>query len=278
MAIIPLSTIQAQVHTALKEDIGSGDITAHLIPDDARVTARIISREKGVVCGCEWVNQSFHLLDHLINIEWEVADGDLIRANQVLCNISGNARHILTAERTALNFLQTLSGTATLTQQYVDAVKGSGVKILDTRKTIPGLRLAQKYAVTCGGGTNHRIGLYDGILIKENHITAAGSIHEAISQAQNHRTNNIPIEVEVETISDVKAALAAGADILLLDNMDLKTIEEAVKINNGQAQLEISGGVTLTALAELAQSGVDFISIGALTKRVEPLDLSLLII
>ena len=278
MPMPELNAIKEQVLAALREDIGSGDITAALIPDNEQVMAQIISRENGVICGVEWANQAFHLLDANITIDWEVADEGQVKPNQVLCTIKGNARHILTAERTALNFLQTLSGTATITNNYVSVVNGSGVKILDTRKTIPGLRDAQKYAVSCGGGTNHRIGLYDGVLIKENHIAAAGSIYEAIAQAQHHAPKNIPVEIEVETIQDVREALAAGADILLLDNMDIITIEEAVSINNGQAKLEISGGVTMDSLKELAQTGVDYISVGALTKRVEPLDLSLLVI
>jgi nicotinate-nucleotide pyrophosphorylase (carboxylating) len=278
MPLPQLTTIKEQVLNALKEDIGEGDITAALIPGDEVVIAQIISREHGVLCGCEWANQAFLLLDESVTINWEVNDGDSVKPNQVLCTVRGNARHILTGERTALNFLQALSGTSTITRRYVDEVKESDVKILDTRKTIPGLRDAQKYAVTCGGGTNHRIGLYDGVLIKENHIAAAGSIHEAVAQAFHHAPKHIPIEIEVETIQDVREALAAGADILLLDNMDLETIEAAVQINNGQAKLEISGGVTQKGLKELAETGVDFISIGALTKRIEPLDLSLLII
>ena len=278
MHAIPLQSIKKQVQNALTEDIGSGDITAALIHENEIVNAKIISREDGVLCGCEWVNQAFLLLDDSIKIEWNVADGAHVKASQELCTIHGNARHMLTAERTALNFLQTLSGTATVTSHYVSAIADSNVKILDTRKTIPGLRLAQKYAVSCGGGTNHRIGLYDGILIKENHIAAAGSITNAVNQAKQFATDGIPVEIEVETLNDVAEALAAGADILLLDNMDIATINKAVKMNQGQAKLEISGGVTMDGLKQLAQTKVDYISIGALTKKIEPLDLSLLII
>ncbi len=278
MLEIPLHTIKEQVQNALNEDIGSGDITAVLIPENEAVHAHIISREDGVLCGCEWVNQAFLQLDESIDLKWQVSDGDHVTTNQILCNISGNARAILTAERTALNFLQTLSGTATITNHYVSAIKDSDVKILDTRKTIPGLRRAQKYAVSCGGGTNHRIGLFDGILIKENHIAAAGSIANAVIQARQFSSTNIPVEVEVETLNDVEAALSAGADILLLDNMDVASINKAVTMNQGQAKLEISGGVTMDALVQLAQTGVDYISVGALTKKIEPLDLSLLII
>jgi nicotinate-nucleotide pyrophosphorylase (carboxylating) len=204
-----------------------------------------------------------------------VADGDRVEPDQLLCTLSGPSRALLTGERTALNFLQTLSGTATLTRRYVDAVAGTGVRVLDTRKTIPGLRLAQKYAVGCGGGTNHRMGLYDGVLIKENHIAAAGSIAEAVTQARRHAPGNIPVEVEVEDLREVREALAAGADILLLDNMAPATLREAVAITRGQAKLEASGGVTLETIREIAETGIDFISVGELTKHLRALDLSM---
>ena len=267
--------IREQVRRALIEDVGDGDLTASLIPEEARSEASVISREAGVICGCSWFAQVFALLDESIHIDWQVTDGDKVEPNQTLCVLSGLSRPLLTGERTALNFLQTLSGTATLTRQFVEAVAGTGVKVLDTRKTIPGLRRAQKYAVACGGGTNHRIGLYDGVLIKENHIAAAGSIAEAVAQARHHAPSHIPVEVEVENLSEVREALAAGADILLLDNMEPAILHEAVAITHGQARLEASGGVTLKTIREIAETGVDFISVGELTKHLRALDLSM---
>ncbi len=272
---IPLQDIQEQVRLALIEDIGEGDLTAALIPEDARSEATVISRETAVICGILWFEQVFAQLDEKIHIDWKVADGDHVEPNQVLCVLTGPSRALLTGERTALNFLQTLSGTATITRQYVEAVAGTRVKVLDTRKTIPGLRQAQKYAVSSGGGTNHRMGLYDGVLIKENHIAAAGSIAEAVAQARHHAPDHIPVEVEVENIDEVREALAAGADILLLDNMDSKTLREAVAITNGQARLEASGGVTLETIRTIAETGVDYISVGELTKHLCALDLSM---
>jgi nicotinate-nucleotide pyrophosphorylase (carboxylating) len=272
---LDLQAIRDQVRRALIEDVGDGDLTANLIPEAARSRATVISREAAVICGCRWFEQVFLLLDESIHIDWEVADGDRVEPDQRLCTLSGPSRALLTGERTALNFLQTLSGTATLTHRYVDAVAGTGVKVLDTRKTIPGLRLAQKYAVSCGGGTNHRMGLYDGVLIKENHIAAAGSIAEAVAQARSHAPGNIPVEVEVEDLREVREALAAGADILLLDNMAPSTLCEAVAITRGQAKLEASGGVTLETIREIAETGVDFISVGELTKHLHALDLSM---
>jgi nicotinate-nucleotide pyrophosphorylase (carboxylating) len=272
---LDLQAIREQVRRALIEDVGDGDLTANLIPEAARSRATVISREAAVICGCRWFEQVFLLLDESIHIDWEVADGDRVEPDQRLCTLSGPSRALLTGERTALNFLQTLSGTATLTHRYVDAVAGTGVKVLDTRKTIPGLRLAQKYAVSCGGGTNHRMGLYDGVLIKENHIAAAGSIAEAVAQARRHAPGNIPVEVEVEDLHEVREALAAGADILLLDNMAPSTLCEAVAITRGQAKLEASGGVTLETIREIAETGVDFISVGELTKHLHALDLSM---
>jgi nicotinate-nucleotide pyrophosphorylase (carboxylating) len=272
---LDLQAIRDQVRRALIEDVGDGDLTANLIPEAARSRATVISREAAVICGCRWFEQVFFLLDESIEIDWQVADGDRVEPDQLLCTLSGPSRALLTGERTALNFLQTLSGTATLTRRYVDAVAGTGVRVLDTRKTIPGLRLAQKYAVGCGGGSNHRMGLYDGVLIKENHIAAAGSIAEAVAQARRHAPGNIPVEVEVEDLREVREALAAGADILLLDNMAPATLREAVAITRGQAKLEASGGVTLETIREIAETGIDFISVGELTKHLRALDLSM---
>lgn len=272
---ISLQAIQEQVRSALIEDVGDGDLTAALIPEDARSEATVISREEAVICGRIWFEQVFALLDESIRIDWHVADGDKVEPNQLLCELNGPSRALLTGERTALNFLQTLSGTATLTRKYVDAVAGTGVKVLDTRKTIPGLRQAQKYAVKCGGGTNHRMGLYDGVLIKENHIAAAGSIAKAIAQARLHTPDKIPVEVEVENLTEVHEALNAGADILLLDNMEPKSLREAVALNHGKAKLEASGGVSLETIREIAETGVDYISVGELTKHLRALDLSM---
>lgn len=274
---MPISdqAIREQVGRALMEDVGGGDLTANLIPEEARSEASVISREAGVVCGSRWFEQVFALLDESIRIDWRVTDGDKVKPNQTLCVLSGPSRALLTGERTALNFLQTLSGTATLTRKYVEAVAGTGVKVLDTRKTVPGLRRAQKYAVTCGGGTNHRIGLYDGILIKENHIAAAGSIAEAVAQARRHATDAVPVEVEVEDLHEVREALAADADILLLDNMEPADLREAVALAHGQARLEASGGVNLQTIREIAETGVDYVSVGELTKHLHALDLSM---
>lgn len=267
--------IRDEVCRALSEDVGSGDLTAALIPAAAHSEARVITREAAVICGTGWFEMVFAVLDSRVVIEWQVADGDHVDANRCLCLLRGPSRSLLSGERCALNFLQTLSGTATVTAHYVRAVEGSGVRILDTRKTIPGLRRAQKYAVSCGGGKNHRIGLYDGVLIKENHIAAAGSIGAAVSQARAHAPKDIPIEVEVETLHQVHEALAAGADILLLDNMSLDEMREAVTIVNGHARLEASGGVTLENIGEIADTGVDYISIGAITKHLRAIDLSM---
>ncbi|MDH5594534.1 MAG: carboxylating nicotinate-nucleotide diphosphorylase [Gammaproteobacteria bacterium] len=266
--------IQADVTRALEEDVGSGDITAHLIPASSQATAEVISREPAVICGIEWFNEVFRQLDNTISIQWNVADGTRVKENQLLCTLSGSARNILTGERAALNFLQTLSGTATLASTYAEQVKGTNTKILDTRKTIPGLREAQKYAVKCGGCDNHRHGLYDGVLIKENHIAAAGSIEEAVKQAKQQNPS-LPVEVEVETLEQVEIALNADADILLLDNMSMDEIKQAVTLNNKKAKLEISGGVSLEKIPALAKTGVDFISVGALTKNLRAIDLSM---
>lgn len=266
--------IRDDVRRALAEDIGSGDITAALIPEKATATATVITREAAVISGTEWVNEVFRQLAPNVNIEWQVSDGDAVVPNQCLCKISGPARALLTGERTALNFLQTLSATATLAKRYAEAVAHTKAKVLDTRKTIPGLRRALKYAVTCGGCHNHRIGLYDGILIKENHIAAAGSITAAVEQAKAMNVG-VPIEVEVEALYQVREALDAGANILLLDNFSIEDLATTVGINNGQAKLEASGGVTLETIPYIAETGVDYISSGELTKHIHAVDLSM---
>ena len=272
---IPAEEIAAQVALALAEDIGSGDLTAALIPAEAISEATVISREEAVICGCDWFNAVFAWLDTTIRIEWRVGDGDRVGPNQQLCTLRGPSRALLTGERTALNFLQTLSGTATLANRYAQAVAGTGVRVLDTRKTIPGLRRAQKYAVSCGGAHNHRIGLYDGVLIKENHIAAAGSIAAAVETARKTAPPGVSVEVEVENLDEVQQALHARADILLLDNMAPELLRQAVTLNQGQAKLEASGGITLQTIRNVAESGVDFISVGEITKQLHAIDLSM---
>lgn len=262
-----------QVEDALAEDIGSGDLTAALISPNQQAEATIVSRENAVICGIDWANTCFLKLDEKVIIEWMVKEGELVSANTLLCTIQGNARALLAAERTALNFLQLLSAVATQTSAYVKAVAGTQAKILDTRKTIPGLRLAQKYAVTVGGGVNQRLALYDGILIKENHIAAAGSIKTALEQAQ--RQGNVNIQIEVETIAQLNEALAAGATSILLDNFSLTKMREAVLINSNRALLEASGNVSLQTVRAIAETGVDRISIGSLTKSIRAIDLSM---
>lgn len=266
--------IQSTVRRVLIEDIGSGDVTAALIPEDARASARVISRETAVLCGCAWFDAVFAELDERIHVTWNVQDGARVEPDQVLCTLFGPARALLTGERAALNLLQTLSGTATRAAQYADAVQGLPVRVLDTRKTLPGLRMEQKYAVRTGGCHNHRHGLYDGILIKENHIAAAGSITAAISTARALNTH-LPVEVEVENLQQAQEGLDAGADILLLDNFDLDGLRAAVALNAGRIKLEASGGVTLGNLRVIAETGVDFISTGALTKDLLSIDLSM---
>jgi len=263
------------VRAALDEDIGNGDLTAELIPDHQLASATLISREPAVLCGQAWFDAVFAELDTRITVNWKVHDGDAITDKQTLCTLSGPARSILTGERTALNFLQTLSATATLARRYADTVADLPVRILDTRKTIPGLRHAQKYAVRTGGCDNHRNGLYDGILIKENHIAAAGSIGNAVNTARNSN-KQIMVEVEVENEEQIQQALAAGADRLLLDNFDIAALATAVQTVAGRAELEASGNITLENLRDTARTGVDFISIGALTKNVQAVDLSIL--
>lgn len=266
--------VHALVRRVLEEDVGGGDLTAALIPEAAAATARIISREPAVLCGQDWVNAVFAAVDERIRIDWLAADGDRVEPDQPLCRLQGPARGLLTGERGALNLLQTLSGTATLARRYADAVAGLPVRLLDTRKTLPGLRHAQKYAVRCGGCHNHRLGLYDGILIKENHIAAAGSIAAAIGQARRLH-HSLPVEIEVEDLDQLEAAITAGADIVLLDNFDLARLREAVKLNLGRVQLEASGGVNLETVRAIAETGVDRISVGNLTKDVRAVDLSM---
>ena len=262
------------VALALAEDVGAGDLTAALIPEDARAEATVISRETAVLCGAPWFDAVFRQLDPRVAIDWRAADGDRIEPNQVLCTLRGPARALLTGERTALNFLQMLSGTATLARRFADTVAGTGATILDTRKTLPGLRLAQKYAVRCGGCQNHRIGLFDAVLIKENHIMAAGSITNAIAAARRLHPG-VTVEVEVENLAELEEALAAGPDIVMLDNFDLATMAEAVRIAGGRVKLEASGNVSFDTVRQIAETGVDYISIGGLTKDVRAVDLSM---
>ena len=271
---LPSSYIKQQVALALAEDIGNGDVTAQLIPAHKLANARIICREPAILCGNEWVSEVFYQLDSTIQIDWNCQDGDIIQSKQELCRLHGSARHLLSGERTALNFLQTLSATATQAHEYVVAVEGTDCRILDTRKTIPGLRLAQKYAVRCGGAYNHRAGLYDMVLIKENHISAAGSIQAAVETAR-HLSPDIPIEVEVENLQELQQALDAKVDRILLDNMDIPTLEQAVKMTNKCTPLEASGGVTQKTARNIAQTGVDYISIGSITKHIRAIDLSM---
>ena len=266
---------QDDVTRALQEDVGSGDLTASLIPADRNTHARVIARENAIVCGSAWVQAAVLRMDPAARITWHLTDGQRCTENQVIFEVRGSARALLTAERTALNFLQLLSGVATKTAQYVDLVKGTRAHIVDTRKTLPGLRLAQKYAVRCGGGTNHRVGLFDAILIKENHIAAAGGIRQVMAQAAHLAEKADFVEIEVETLAQLREALDCGARMVLLDNMDLPTLHEAVRINAERAILEISGGVTLDGLRALAETGVDRISIGTLTKDVRATDYSM---
>ncbi|OYU44528.1 MAG: nicotinate-nucleotide diphosphorylase (carboxylating) [Burkholderiales bacterium PBB4] len=266
---------QDDVTRALAEDVGDGDLTASLIPADRVTQARVLARESAVVCGSAWVQAAVLRLDPSAQITWHVADGQRCAENQVVFEVRGSARALLTAERTALNFLQLLSGVATKTAQYVDIVKGTRAHIVDTRKTLPGLRLAQKYAVRCGGGTNHRVGLYDAILVKENHIAAAGGIAQVLAEAAHLAAQADFVEIEVETLAQLHEALDCGAKMVLLDNMDLPTLHEAVRINAQRAILEISGGVTLEGLRALSETGVDRISIGTLTKDVRATDYSM---
>ena len=274
---LPQEIIARQVAAALAEDLGAGDVTAALVPPAQQVRAHIVAREPGVLCGTEWVTETFRQLDAGTRLEWLAQDGELIAGEFTLLRMAGSARAILTGERTALNFLQTLSATATSARRYVEAVAGTGCRILDTRKTIPGLRLAQKYAARCGGVQNLRLGLYDMVLIKENHIIAAGSIATAIAAAR--RTSpGLPVEVEVESLSEFDQALAAGADIVMLDELPLDDMRTAVARNRergSKTKLEASGGVTLATVRDIALTGVDYISVGSITKHVQAIDLSM---
>jgi nicotinate-nucleotide pyrophosphorylase (carboxylating) len=273
MPLIP-DDIKQVVQQALAEDVGTGDITAALIPEQQRSTAHILCREDAIICGAAWFDEVFRQVDNNISIDWHVHDGDNVQANQEICILKGSSRSLLTAERTALNFLQTLSAIATQTHAYVEAIKDTGARVLDTRKTLPGLRTAEKYAVACGGGHNHRMGLFDAFLIKENHIKAAGSIAAAVQAARTQHPE-LKVEVEVENLEELQDALSVGADQILLDNMTLSRLREAVTINNGRAKLEASGGVTLTSIRDIANTGVDYISVGSLTKNIIAIDLSM---
>jgi len=266
--------VRNDVARALAEDIGTGDITAPLIPAALEAHAAVISREQAVICGTAWFDGVFQILDPRVAIAWRVHDGETAAPGQTLCTLAGPARSLLSGERTALNFLQTLSGTATRARRYAEAVAGTGAKVLDTRKTLPGLRAAQKYAVRCGGGHNHRMGLYDAILIKENHILAAGSIARAVTAAHSAAPGKT-VEVEVETIAELREALAAGVEIILLDNFSVDDLKQAVAVNQGRAKLEASGGITLENIRTIAETGVDYISVGSITKDVQAVDLSM---
>ena len=275
---LPLEITRAVADT-LREDLGgeidaSRDITANLIAANSHSTATIITREYGVFCGQLWADEVFAQLGGEVVIEWQVADGEVVKPNQVLCTLSGPSRVLLTGERNAMNFIQTLSGCATLTAEYVNQLVGTNTRLLDTRKTVPGLRSALKYAVSCGGGFNHRIGVFDAYLIKENHIMACGGIEKAIATAKQLNPGK-PVEIETESLAELEQAIAAGADIIMLDNFSLEMMREAVKINAGRAALENSGDITLNNIRECALTGVDYISVGALTKHVRAMDLSM---
>ncbi|MBB6187235.1 carboxylating nicotinate-nucleotide diphosphorylase [Rhodanobacter sp. MP7CTX1] len=272
---LPTATqIAADVERVFAEDLGPGDATAELLPAEAHADAQLTCRESAVIAGTAWFDACFRRLDPSVRIDWQVSDGQRVTPGSVICNLSGHARSLVSAERSALNFLQLLSGTATITADYVAAVAGTATRILDTRKTVPGLRLAQKYAVLCGGGHNHRIGLYDAILVKENHIIAAGSI-AAAAQAARRLHPKLLLEVEVENLDELAQALDAGVDRIMLDNFSLPLMIEAVQQTAGRVPLEVSGNVTLDTIGEFARTGVDFISVGALTKHVRAVDLSL---
>ncbi len=262
-----------EISAFLAEDVGSGDITASIIPEATQAIASVVTREAMVLCGRDWFDAVFRQLSREVTIEWVTNEGDDVEAGQLLCRLTGPARALLTGERTALNLLQTLSATATISRRYVNAVAGTGCKVLDTRKTLPGLRRAQKYAVRCGGCVNHRIGLFDAVLIKENHIIAAGSIAAAIAKAR--RISNVMVEVEVESLAELEQALAANPDRIMLDNFSLADMRQAVALNRGRVELEASGNIGLENIRTIAETGVDYISIGALTKNVVAVDLSM---
>ncbi|WP_462322438.1 carboxylating nicotinate-nucleotide diphosphorylase [Halochromatium sp.] len=274
----PQPLIEAQVRDALAEDLGEGDLTARLLPEATIASAEVITRDDAVLCGAAWFNQVFRQLDPLVEIEWHARDGERVLPGQLLCSVRGNLRQLLTGERTALNYLQLLSGTATRARRYADAVAGLPVRILDTRKTLPGLRRQQKYAVVCGGCENHRMGLFDAILIKENHISAAGSIRAAIAAARrlaNGVPDEIEVEIEVESLEELTEALDAGVERVLLDNFGLPELRRAVELTAGRARLEASGGITRDRVRLIAETGVDDISVGELTKHVDAVDLSM---
>lgn len=269
-----LKVINSAVNAALDEDIGTGDVTAASFSNNETASAKVISREEAVLCGQQWFELAFYKLDPEIAINWKLNDGDQLEKGSIVCSLSGSAQAILTGERTALNFLQTLSGTATKTKIYVDRIAGTNAQILDTRKTLPGMRYAQKYAVRCGGGKNHRMGLYDAILIKENHIATAGSISKAVNEAKQQYPS-IKLEVEVENADQLKEALSTQTDVILLDNFSLSELENAVAITDGKKKLEASGNMTLENIREVAKTGVDYISIGAITKHIQAVDFSM---
>jgi nicotinate-nucleotide pyrophosphorylase (carboxylating) len=275
MSELIASAVETDVARALAEDVGSGDLTARLIPADQTARARVITREPAVIAGQPWFDACFRALDPDCVIDWRVSEGDAVAAASVLVEISGNARALLTAERPALNFLQTLSAVATATRPYVEAVRGTHAAIMDTRKTLPGLRLAEKYAVRIGGGQNQRIGLFDGILIKENHIAAAGGIAPVLEAAFRLAEGTASVQIEVENLDELEQALAAGAPLILLDNFSLADMREAVRLTAGRAQLEASGNITLETVRAVAETGVDRISVGSLTKHIRAVDLSM---
>jgi nicotinate-nucleotide pyrophosphorylase (carboxylating) len=276
LAVPPLD-VAAAVSRALREDLGAGDLTAALIADSTQAVGRVLVREHAVLCGRAWFDETFRQLDQRVTVSWQAADGDAVAADTIVCELRGPARSIVTGERTALNFLQTLSGTATAARRHARLLEGLSCKVLDTRKTLPGLRRAQKYAVRCGGGANHRLGLYDGILVKENHIVAAGSIAAAVAAARAGDAD-VPIEVECESLEELRQALAAGADMALLDEFPLEELRAAVALNRAHVRpirLEASGNVSLETLRSIAETGVDFVSVGALTKHLRAVDLSM---
>lgn len=279
MSIRPdAGSVSRQVAVALQEDLGDGDLTAGLIDATATARVEILCRESAVLCGTAWFDEVFRQLDGEVVVEWLAADGDRLQPGQRICRMQGNTRCLLSGERTALNYLQTLSGTATLARRYADAVAGTGARVLDTRKTLPGLRLQQKYAVVCGGCANHRIGLFDAILIKENHIHAAGSARKALESANKSAPAGVVIEIEVESLAQLEEVLVAGAQRVLLDNFSLDDLRRAVSLNAGRARLEASGNVNLETIRAIAETGVDDISVGALTKDVKAVDLSMLFV
>ena len=273
----PKADIEDSVKRALDEDVKTGDVTASLICETSRCKAEVTCRQNSVLCGTDWVNETFKSLDSSLLIEWMSEDGDHLREGQVVFKIEGNTRAILTGERTAINFLQTLSGTATITAQYVEKIKNRKMKVLDTRKTVPGLRSAQKYAVVCGGGKNHRKGLFDGVLIKENHIKAAGSVATAIRKMRKKRPD-LTIEVEVENVKEISEALEARADIILLDNFNEEELATILPIESQDTKVEISGNINLGKISKLSELGIDYISVGALTKNIQAIDFSLKLI